>query len=119
MRANETRAGGRGARSVYHLTTAGRWAAAEPVGEYRPEAFPHEGFVHASNPDQVGRVARRLYADVPDLVLLEIDVSRLGPSSPLVDEVGDPGSDELFPHIYGPVPVAAVVGVRPYPGGST
>ena len=53
---------------------------------------------------------RRFYAahDAP-LLLLEVDVARL--PEPPVEEVGDPATGETFPHLYGPLPVAAVVGV--------
>ena len=47
------------------------------------------------------------YADLDELVLLEIDRERLDVE--VVDEspTGDP-ADEHFPHLYGPLPVAAV-----------
>jgi uncharacterized protein (DUF952 family) len=52
-----------------------------------------------------------------DLVLLHVDPRRLG--SPVRWEPGvvtDPES-MLFPHLYGPLPVAAVIDARPYPPG--
>jgi uncharacterized protein (DUF952 family)/catechol 2,3-dioxygenase-like lactoylglutathione lyase family enzyme len=101
-------------RTVFHLTTDPLWRAARAEGSYRAPTFEQEGFIHCSNADQVERVARERFADVAGVVLLEIDVAALGSASPLVDETGDPGSDELFPHVYGPIPVAAVVSVEPY-----
>jgi uncharacterized protein (DUF952 family) len=44
------------------------------------------------------------------LVLLEIDPALL--DVPVVVEVPD-GAHQAFPHIYGPLPVAAVVVARP------
>lgn len=74
-----------------------------------------------STPEQVHLPANRLYRARTDLLLLHIDPARL--DRPLRWEPGvpsDPGS-MLFPHLYGPLPVAAVVAVgdyRPGPDGS-
>ena len=46
-------------------------------------------------------------------MLLTIDSGRLG--VPLRFEVGDPATGELFPHIYGPLDVDAVVATRVLP----
>ena len=64
--------------------------------------FEIDNFIHCSYPDQVAPVAHRFYAGEPDLILLEIDIQKL--SYPLVDENLEGGS-ELFPHIYGELPV--------------
>ena len=101
------------ARQIFHLTTAFEWEAAQRDGEYRATGFAEEGFIHFSNRDQVTRTHRKFYADVADLVLLTVDVDRLGEPS-IVDEPGDPGSDVLFPHLYRPLPVDAVVDARPF-----
>ncbi len=52
-----------------------------------------------------------------DLVVLEIDEARL--AAPAVWEEGDPPHPDgrLFPHVYGPIPVAAVVTVTDLPPG--
>ena len=44
------------------------------------------------------------------IVLLEIDPARLG--SPVVPEPVPGG--ELFPHVYGPIPIDAVVSATPW-----
>lgn len=72
------------------------------------------GFVHLSAPEQVHLPANRLYAGRTDLVLLMIDPSKL--TDPVRWEPGvltDPES-MLFPHLYGPLPVAAVTSVTSY-----
>jgi uncharacterized protein (DUF952 family) len=53
-----------------------------------------------------------------DLVVLEIDEARL--DAPAVWEEGDPPHPDgkLFPHVYGPIPVAAVVRVTDLLPGS-
>jgi uncharacterized protein (DUF952 family) len=55
----------------------------------------------------VVRVANARFAGARDLVLLCVAVDRLAPL--LRYEVGDAGSPELFPHLYGPLAADAVV----------
>jgi uncharacterized protein (DUF952 family) len=102
---------------IYHLALAADWAAAGPAGEYRVSTLgrtlEEEGFIHASaDLEQARGVAGRFYRDVAEpLVLLAIDEDLLG--CPVRLEVPD-GMAEAFPHIYGPVPVAAVVSATPF-----
>jgi len=73
-----------------------------------------EGFLHASYAHQWQGVRDAHYADVTEpLVLLEVDPALL--DVPVVEEV-PVGGDEAFPHVYGPLPVAAVVSVRELTG---
>ena len=102
---------------VFHLALASDWEDAQAAGDYRVSTLgvtlEQEGFLHASFADQWDDVRSRYYADVTEpLVLLEIDPALL--DVPLVVETPD-GADEAFPHIYGPLPVTAVVEVRPVP----
>lgn len=102
---------------VFHVTTPEAWEAAQQAGAYttstRGRTLAEEGFVHCSAEHQVAGVRDRYFADLPELLLLEIDTDRL--TSPWrVEEV--PGSGESFPHVYGPVDLDAVTGVRPIGG---
>jgi uncharacterized protein (DUF952 family) len=63
----------------------------------------------------VSAVASRFYAGQSPLVLLTIDIERL--RSELRYEA-PPGSDELFPHIYGPLDTDAVIRVEPFEPGA-
>jgi uncharacterized protein (DUF952 family) len=68
------------------------------------------GFIHAGFAHQVAHVGAAYYADVDEpLVLLAIDRDRL--DVPVIVENLE-GGDELFPHIYGPLPTTAVTEVR-------
>ena len=53
-----------------------------------------------------------LFRGQSDLVLLEIEPSQVG--CEVIDEALA-GCQELFPHIYGPLPISAVVAVRVFP----
>jgi uncharacterized protein (DUF952 family) len=99
---------------IYHLATVSDWERAQQQGEYttstRGVSLEQEGFLHASRADQWEGVRERYYADIDEpLVLLEIDTDLL--DVPWVEEPPAPGVDETYPHIYGPLKPAAVVGV--------
>jgi len=72
------------------------------------------GFVHLSSPEQVHLPANRLYGGRTDLMLLRLDAARL--CSPVYWEPGIPTDPDgmVFPHLYGPLPVAAVISATAY-----
>ncbi|OXR40976.1 hypothetical protein B7C42_06942 [Nocardia cerradoensis] len=96
-------------RMLVHLCTPAEWEQAQRIGERVAPSLESEGFLHLSAPHQVHLPANRLFAGRDDMLLLWIDVTRL--TAPLRWEPGvpdDPGSMR-FPHLYGPLPVTAVV----------
>ena len=97
---------------LVHLCGSRDWRAARAVGRLSPD--PEVGFVHLSTPEQVHLPANRLFAGRTDLLVLHIDPARL--TAPLRWEPGLPGDPPAmrFPHLYGPIPVAAVVDVTRY-----
>jgi len=101
--------------TIHHVALAEDWTAALTRGTYevstRGKHLDEVGFIHCARADQVAGVIERFYADVAALVLLSIDVRRL--DVPVVHEPPAPGIDERFPHVYGPIPCAAVVEVTP------
>jgi uncharacterized protein (DUF952 family) len=99
---------------LVHLCSNDEWNAAQNRGELRPESLEASGFVHLSTPEQVHLPANRLYAGRTDLVLLRVDPARL--SSPVRWEPGVPTDPDgmVFPHLYGELPVHAVINVTAY-----
>ena len=95
---------------LYHLVPAEEWS--EVVHAYEPPSLEEEGFVHCSGRDQVARVAAHLFAGRQDLLLLEIDPSRLSAEVVWEDLYG---LEEDFPHIYGPIERSAVLRVLAFP----
>jgi uncharacterized protein (DUF952 family) len=103
--------------AILHFCPADVWRGARDAGEYTADTLATEGFIHCSTAEQVHLPANALCRGRDDLVLLEIDESRL-PEAPRW-EPGDPSDPDSmrFPHVYGPIPVDAVVAVRPYRPG--
>jgi glutathione S-transferase len=95
---------------IFHLALPDDWVAAFAAGEYtmstRGVTLEQEGFIHCSTSEQMQDTANRFYGDLDQLVVLTID-PLLVPSA-IVWESPGPGVDMLFPHIYGPIPIAAV-----------
>jgi uncharacterized protein (DUF952 family) len=98
---------------IFHLTFAADWDASRTAGEYRlstrGRTLEEVGFMHCGFEDQVDRVASALFAGTSGLVLLTIDPALV--HAEIRHENLD-GCDELFPHIYGPLNLDAVVAVK-------
>jgi uncharacterized protein (DUF952 family) len=100
---------------VFHVTERQRWQEARRAGSYdgstRDATLAEVGFIHCSFAQQVERVTDYLYDAefTHELVVLEIDTDRLD-AEVRVENLD--GGEELFPHIYGAVPLDAVVAVR-------
>ena len=95
--------------TIFHITSAKEARDAARSGTYVPAAFDTDGFIHCSYARQVRDVANRRFAGRADLVLFEIDRRRL--DCRVVDENLESGTD-LFPHVYGRLPMSAVVSVH-------
>ena len=106
---------------IWHIALHADWVHAENTGEYRMSTrgmtLADVGYIHCSKPEQIEGVAGRFYDDLKELLLLEIDPERV--ESEIIEEPPAPGIDELFPHIYGPLPIAAVRSVRQWTRGET
>lgn len=92
---------------ILHIVAPDAWAAAERSGEYLPDGFDRDGFVHFSFADQVDRVANAIYRDEPELIVVEIESDEVPAELKIEDSYG---AGEEFPHVYGPIPVTAQVG---------
>lgn len=98
---------------IFHFCSVTDWQAAQSTGEYRAASLDEVGFIHLSRADQVHLPANAIARGRTDLVLLEVDEARLL-EPPRYEDGGD---GMLFPHVYGHIPVAAVVAVHDFPPG--
>ena len=107
---------------LYHLALADEWRQARSAGVYarstRGLGLEQVGFIHASYAHQLAATYARFYGDAGPVVLLTIDPGRLEQAGIAVR--AEPGGStpeagaELFPHLYGPLPLAAVLAADPY-----
>jgi uncharacterized protein (DUF952 family) len=97
---------------IYKILEADAWATAQASGHVEGSADDRrDGFIHFSAADQVVETARRHFAGRTGLVLLTVDDVALG--SLLHWEESRGGA--LFPHLYGPLPVTAVLAAERLP----
>lgn len=97
---------------IYKLLSTTEWDEALAAGHLAGTAVDRQdGFVHLSAADQVVETARRHFAGATGLTLLTVDPARLGDALRWEPSRGG----QLFPHLYGPLPVAAVVAARALP----
>lgn len=108
------------AEFLVRLCSEQEWASARELGWIAPESDGSGGqaFVHLSTLEQVHLPANRLYRGRTDMVLLYVDPSSV--DAPVRWEPGVPTDPEsmLFPHLYGPLPVAAVMKWEAYLPGA-
>jgi len=95
---------------IFHITTRAAWDAAKAAGSYTADSLQTEGFIHCSQAEQVAWVANTRFRGRTDLVLLHVDETAVGAE---VRRENLEGGTTLFPHIYGPLPVRAVMDVTP------
>lgn len=100
---------------LYHLALVDEWEAALDAGRHYERStvgrsLAEEGFIHTSLASQVNATAKAFYRG-REVVLLTIDQHRVG-SPILLEEVAE---GHYFPHIHGPLPLAAVTAVAHVP----
>ncbi|WP_427789290.1 DUF952 domain-containing protein [Brevundimonas diminuta] len=94
---------------AFKILSRADWRAAVAEGRYDGSAVDlADGYIHLSAADQLAITAAKYYAGQDDLMLVEVDLAALGDA--LIWEPSRGGA--LFPHIYGPLPVAATRAVR-------
>jgi len=96
---------------ITHFTPRDHWEQERVADAFRVPSLEAQGFIHCSTPEQVIPVANFIAKDWDHVVLLWIDEDRV--ASPIVYENLE-GGDKLFPHIYGPLNLDAVVKVSDF-----
>jgi uncharacterized protein (DUF952 family) len=94
---------------LLHIISTAGWAAAQSAGSISPAG---EAFVHCSDRGVVHVTAGKFFRGQSGLLLLVIDPKLL--DAPVRWEAV-PDSSLWFPHVYGQIPVAAVVEVHDFP----
>ena len=94
---------------IVHICSQEDWQAAQAVGAYRADSLEAEGFIHCSQPAQVIGVANRYYSGRTDLLLLWINPSKLG-----AELRWEPSEGDIYPHLYGPLNLDAIIHVSAF-----
>ena len=100
---------------IFHMCRTGEWDAARASGLYPGSSQDvADGFIHFSTATQIVESARKHRAGQSGLVLLAADPALLGERLRWEPSRGG----QLFPHVYGGLPVTAVRWARDLPLGA-
>jgi uncharacterized protein (DUF952 family) len=100
---------------IYKIVAEPLWREAERNGRFTGAPIDvSDGFIHFSTAGQAKETAAKHFAGQTGLLLVAIDGVKLGDA--LKYEVSRGGA--LFPHLYGPLDLNAVVWVQPLPLGT-
>ena len=92
-----------------HVTSPAEWAQAQARGEVHAPSLETVGFLHLCTEAQLTGVLERFFAGAGALVILHVDDAGL---SDVRWELAADVPGERFPHLYGPLPLEAVVQVE-------
>ena len=97
---------------VYKIVPGALWRASESTGTFTGSPVDVlDGYIHLSTGQQVRETAARHFAGVDGLLLVAVAIGAL-------DVRWEPSRDgDLFPHLYGSLPVSAVSWVVALPIG--
>ncbi len=97
---------------IYKICSASLWEEAERTGSFAGAPVDvRDGFIHLSTAAQVSETATQHFAGQSDLLLVAVDAEDLGPALRYEPSRGG----DLFPHLYGPLPLSSVRWVKPLP----
>ena len=95
---------------VYKICPRGLWREAEATGRFTGAPIDRQdGFIHFSTAAQVAETAARHFAGQADLLLIAVEADALGEAMRFEPSRGG----DLFPHLYGTLPLDAVISVQP------
>ncbi|MGE3889112.1 MAG: DUF952 domain-containing protein [Vicinamibacterales bacterium] len=97
---------------IFKLIDEASWRAAEARGRFEGSAVDRrDGYIHFSTASQVTETAARHFAGQTGLLLVAVSADALGDALRWEPSRGG----DLFPHLYGDLPMAAVSSVAPLP----
>ncbi|MCO4755172.1 MAG: DUF952 domain-containing protein [Bacteriovoracaceae bacterium] len=101
--------------NIFHIVPRDEWEAAKKKGSYEPASLAQEGFIHCSKTDQLQTVANSFYKGQKNLLILRINIEKVGAEIKVEPPLEAPLSGILFPHIYGALETSAVEGEIEFP----
>lgn len=91
--------------TLVHIARHADWEAAQAAGEYTNATFRSAGVIFCCRPSQLELVARLHFGERGDLLLLHVESEEI-PAE--IDWVEYECVEKSFPHVHGPLPLAAV-----------
>ncbi|WP_281556457.1 DUF952 domain-containing protein [Thalassomonas sp. RHCl1] len=93
---------------IYLLSSKAEYQQAQQSGELVRDSLTEEGFIHASPKHQLTRIANKYYTKTIEPLVMVVDKFRI------TNEVKwEPATGGLYPHIYGPLNMDAVIRTVP------
>jgi uncharacterized protein (DUF952 family) len=94
--------------TAFKIFTAAQWAQFEADGVFHGAPVDlADGYIHLSATDQLQGTLDKHFAGQDGLVIAEVNLAQLGEA--IIWEESRGGA--LFPHIYGPLPMDAIIGL--------
>lgn len=98
--------------TIYKIVSADLWQAAEKAGLFTGAGIDiQDGYIHLSTAAQAKRTAELYFHGQQGLLLVAADTTELGAALKYEPSRGG----DLFPHLYGDLPLTAVLWVKPLP----
>lgn len=98
-------------KKILHITSKSDWEKANLQGAYTADSLSKAGFIHCSLSHQIPAVANYNFKGQQGLILLEIDESKLSHEVKYEDLWNE---GQLYPHVYGPINLNAVIRILPF-----
>lgn len=98
--------------TIYKICDRASWRKAETEGRFCGSGVDRrDGFIHFSTAAQLAETAAKHFAGQADLMLVAVDTAAMDAGLKWEKSRGG----DLFPHLYGALPLAAVRWARPLP----
>ena len=98
-------------RRIFHFISESDLALYLIDGTLQVPSLHVQGFIHCSLKEQVIGVANAIAPGRAEMVLIEIEESKVIPK--IIYEHLE-GGEKLFPHIYGPLNEDAIIAIHPF-----
>ena len=96
--------------TAYKVLTADQWTQFQTDGQFHGAPIDiTDGYIHMSTAEQLAETLAKHFTRKDNLTIAEIDLTCFGDD--LKWDVSRGGA--LFPHLYAPLPMSAVVAHRP------
>jgi len=97
---------------IYKISPRALWQEAEEKGAFEGAPIDHvDGFIHFSTSEQAIETAEKHFHGQNDLLLIAVDPTKLGAALKFEPSRGG----ALFPHLYAPLSLEAVIWVKELP----